>query len=218
MKTKLILIVAAICMSAVTFAQVGRPAFGLRAGVNFQNLNGKDENDDNLENDLKTGFHVGVTGDIPFAQDFYIQPGLLYSTKGAKIEGSDVKVNIGYLEIPINLLYKPLLGEGRLLMGFGPYVAFGINGKLKNDNAEEDIKFSSEVSATDPDPDFTIKRFDAGANLLFGYEFTQRLSAQLNAQLGLLNIAPEYTDTPNIDVERGTIKNTGFGVSLGYKF
>jgi hypothetical protein len=214
MKTKLILIVAAICMSAVTFAQVGRPAFGLRAGVNFQNLNGKDENDDNLENDLKTGFHVGVTGDIPFAQDFYIQPGLLYSTKGAKIEGSDVKVNIGYLEIPINLLYKPLLGEGRLLMGFGPYVAFGLNGKVKGDDAEYDIEFDKETSVTDPD--FTIKRFDAGANLLFGYEFTQRLSAQLNAQLGLLNMAPEYADAPNLDP--GTIKNTGFGVSLGYKF
>jgi hypothetical protein len=214
MKTKLILIVAALCMSAATYAQVGRPAFGLRAGVNFQNLNGKDENDDNLENDLKLGFHVGVTGDIPFAQDFYIQPGLLYSTKGAKIEGSDVKVNIGYLEIPINLLYKPLLGEGRLLMGFGPYVAFGLNGKVKGDNAEYDIEFDNETSVIDPD--FTIKRFDAGANLLFGYEFTQRLSAQLNAQLGLLNMAPDYSDAPNIDP--GTIKNTGFGVSLGYKF
>jgi hypothetical protein len=214
MKTKIMLMAATLLISAACVAQVGRPAFGLRAGVNFQNLNGKDNDGDRLENDLKLGFNAGITADLPVATDFYIQPGLLYSTKGAKIEGDNVKVNISYLEIPINLLYKPVLGEGRLLMGFGPYVAFGINGKVKGDDNSYDIEFDNETSIADPD--VTLKRFDAGANLLFGYEFTPRVSAQLNAQLGLVNIAPDFTDAPNIDP--GTLKNTGFGVSLGYKF
>ena len=52
-------------------------AFGVRAGVNFQNINGKDANDDKLENDLITAFHAGVQVDIPIAPQFYFQPGLL---------------------------------------------------------------------------------------------------------------------------------------------
>ena len=31
--------------------------------------------------------------------------------------------------MPLNFLYKPMLGQGRLLMGFGPYVALGVGGK-----------------------------------------------------------------------------------------
>ncbi len=213
MKTRLVLLAAALVVSFTAFSQVGRPSFGIRAGVNFQNLNGKDSDDDRLENSLKVGFNVGVVGEVPIAEDFYIQPGVLYSTKGAKLDVSNDKVNIGYIEIPINLLYKPVLGEGRLLMGFGPYVAFGINGKIKGDGVDEKIKFDSETSITEFAP-LTLKRFDAGANLLFGYEFTQRLSAQLNAQLGLVNIYPDITGLPT---DLGTLKNTGFGISLGYR-
>lgn len=217
MKTRIIIAAIALLASSQTYAQMGKPSFGLRAGVNFQNLNGKDANDDRLENSLKVGFNAGVTADIPVADELFIQPGVLYSTKGAKVDvGNDnAKVNIGYIEIPINLLYKPLLGQGHLLMGFGPYVAFGVNGKVSGGGFEDDIKFDSEVTAADyfANP-FILKRFDAGANLLFGYEFTQRLSAQLNAQLGLVNINPKISGAGS---DPGTLKNTGFGVSLGYK-
>lgn len=208
----------AMLVCFASYAQMGRPSFGLRAGVNFQNLNGKDANDDKLENKLKLGFNVGVNAEIPVAHEFYVQPGVLYTTKGAKLDdngGNDAKVNIGYIEIPINLLYKPALGQGSLLMGFGPYVAFGINGQYKSDLGDADINFANEVNASNFG-DFTIKRFDAGANLLFGYEINRQLSAQLNAQLGLLNLAPELSGAGNTDL--GTIKNTGFGVSLGYRF
>jgi hypothetical protein len=45
-------------------------SFGLRAGVNFQNINGRDENDDKLKNDLLTGFNIGVNAEIPVGVDF----------------------------------------------------------------------------------------------------------------------------------------------------
>jgi hypothetical protein len=56
---------------------------------------------------------------------------------------------------------------------------------------------------------------DAGANFLFGYEFANKVSFQLNAQLGLLKINPEYEGTTN---DQTSAKNTGFGFSIGYKF
>ncbi len=83
MKTKNIFaVVIATLFSTVVFAQ-SKTSFGIRAGVNFQNLNGKDLNDDKLENKLKTGFNAGVNAEIPVGIDFYLQPGLLFSTKGS---------------------------------------------------------------------------------------------------------------------------------------
>jgi hypothetical protein len=205
--------------------EVGRTTFGVRAGINFQNINGEYENGDKIKNDLVTRFHLGVNAEIPVAPDFYFQPGLLFTTKGTK--GSDQflgqslegKLNLSYLELPLNFLYKPVLGSGKLLVGFGPYVAYGIGGKLKlasgAQDEDVDVKFKNNVNSSDPDDRIYFKPFDAGANILFGYEFSNKLSAQLNAQLGLVNINSKYEGAPDNDAKA---KNTGFGVSLGYRF
>ena len=72
-----------IALGSTAVAQE-RTTFGIRAGVNFQNINGEDEQGRDLDNKLKTGFHVGVNAEIPVAPEFYLQPGVLFSTKGAK--------------------------------------------------------------------------------------------------------------------------------------
>ena len=203
----------------------GGTSFGLRAGVNFQNINGRDENDDKLKNDMLIGFNVGINAEIPVGIDFYFQPGLLYSIKGAKsnddIPGQSFKttLKISYLEVPLNFLYKPLLGTGHLILGFGPYVGFGIGGKATYEgggsNLTEKIKFQKTVKSSDPDDVVYIRPMDAGANMLVGYEFGNRVSFQLNTQLGLTKINPEYEGASN---DKTSAKNTGFGFSLGYRF
>ena len=216
MKVKSIIIAMAVLLTAGTLqAQtMGRTMFSVRGGVNFQNLNGKDADGDKLENKLKTGFHLGVDAAVPVAPEFYIQPGVLFSTKGAKSDDGDVTTNISYIEVPINLLYRPMLGTGHLVLGFGPYVAFGIGGNVDVDGNKTDIKFANEITVTEALSDPYMKRFDAGANIFFGYEFSSRIYTQVNAQLGLVNIKPEIQD---IDDE-STLKNTGFGLSVGYRF
>ena len=131
-------------------------SFGLRAGVNFQNINGKNENGDNLSNKLVPRFHIGANVELPVATDFYLQPGLLFSTKGAKAEemvGGQMmteKINLSYLEVPVNFLYKPVLGKGKLLLGFGPYIAFGLGGKVKSEglgqSSNTTVKFKNNNS------------------------------------------------------------------------
>ena len=49
----------------------------------------------------------------------------------------DPTLNLSYIEIPVNLLYKPVVGNGKLLLGFGPYIAYGIGGKYKTDGDEQ---------------------------------------------------------------------------------
>jgi len=181
-------------------------------GMNFQNINGEQLGKD-LDNKLKIGFLLGVNAEIPFADDFYFQPGLQFAVKGAKIE--DDKVNLNYLELPLNFLYKPLLGDGHLILGFGPYLAYGIGGTVKSDDGDYDVKFSGDVTPTDVLKYYCAKPFDAGANIFFGYEFSNRISFQLNTQLGFINMTPKVDGN---EIKDTSMKNTGFGFSVGFRF
>ena len=212
---------AALLFSTALSAQsttydAGRTTFGIRAGVNFQNINGKIASGNTMENDIATGFHAGVNAEVPLGVGFYLQPGVLYSQKGTEFS-NDNQIKLNYIEVPVNFVYKPVLGTGRMLLGFGPYVGFGIGGKVKGSNTEREVSFNNNANTSSiPTPEAGLyKTVDAGANFLAGYEFARNLSFQVNAQLGLLNINPEYTG-PTTDQSRW--RNTGFGVSLGYRF
>jgi hypothetical protein len=207
---------------AMQAQDVARTTFGVRAGVNFQNFNGKDSQGDKLKNDMIVGFHAGVNVEIPVAPDFVLQPGLLFSVKGAKTtrEGLSGKVNVDYIELPVNFIYKPALGNGRLLLGLGPYLAYGVGGKIKvsgsGTDSEKSIKFENNLSESQVlDDEFYLRPLDAGANLLAGYEFAFGISVQLNAQLGLLKVNPGYDGDSE---DKSSVKNTGFGISVGYRF
>ncbi len=226
MKTRIISFLAIVMLTGtMAFGQDTGMRFGILGGVNFQNLNGKDYNGDKLENDMLIGFHAGVNVQIPIAPEFYFQPGLLFSTKGAK-SVTDVlgttyttTVNLSYVELPLNLVYKGALGSGFVLVGFGPYVGYGIAGKVKTEGGiialDNDIEFKNVVELGDPLTVPYFKAFDAGANVFAGYEMAGGLFFQLNAQLGMLNINPEDKRIPD---DKTSVKNTGFGLSLGYRF
>jgi hypothetical protein len=215
MKRKILCMAAAGFIALGSYAQemtvnAGRTTFGLRAGVNFQNINGKDRAGNELENNLSTGFHAGVNAEIPVGTGFYFQPGVLYSMKGSKW-ANDAHIKLGYVEIPVNFIYKPVLGTGNMVLGFGPYVAFGVNGTVEDPGGNSaDVDFNKELDLSNLSPQF--KPIDAGANLLAGYEFNNKLSVQLNAQLGLVNVNSDFPNDPT------RWRNTGWGLSLGYRF
>jgi len=219
MKTRLISVLVALMLTA-TFATAqdnGKMSFGILGGLNFQNLNGKDIVGDKLENDMKIGYHIGANVRIPIAPEFYFQPGILFSTKGAKDNSTSPAntINLSYIEMPLNLVYKGLLGQGYIILGLGPYFGYGIMGSVKSDDATTDIEFTNTVEITDPLTVPYFKAFDAGGNLFFGYELANGISAQMNVQLGMVKINPEYKI---LSEDKSSIKNTGFGFSLGYRF
>lgn len=201
-------------------------SFGIRAGVNLQKIYGDDFMGNKLTNDFTTGFHAGINADLFVSEGFYLQPGLLYSTKGAKRETTSIQYtqHISYIELPLNVLFKPELGGGKLLLGAGPYAAYGIAGKSKTkagDAAVElDAKFKNKISAAEYattllNAAYYLKPFDFGGNVLIGYELNSGFSLQLNGQLGLSQINPEVD---GVAADKGKWKNVGFGASLGYRF
>ncbi len=221
---KLRFILLAAAMLTVFAVQMNAQGLGLRAGVNFQNINGKNAFGDQLSNDLITGYHFGLIGEAQIAPAFLFQSGLLYSVKGAKSTddllpgvNATTTVKTGYLEVPLHLVFKPMLGNGHIILGLGPYVAFGLNGKATYDIAGKEgdfkVKFQKTVDANDNEENFYMRRLDAGGNLFFGYEFAGGLSVQLNTQLGMIKVNPDYDD--NDDDTKWN--NTGFGVSAMYR-
>ncbi|NTW25346.1 MAG: PorT family protein [Lentimicrobium sp.] len=227
MKTRFLsLIMMLILTGTIASAQsTDKLSFGLLGGVNFQNLNGKDMNGDKLTNDMIVGFHAGVNVQIPIAPQFYFQPGLLFSTKGAKNEYSVLGVNIisttklSYIEMPLNLVYKAQLGNGFFMLGFGPYIGYGISGNVVTEGGDlsldQDIEFVNVVETSDNQTVPYYKAFDVGGNIFAGYETAGGLFAQFNTQLGMVKINPEYKILTD---DESSVKNTGFGLSLGYRF
>jgi hypothetical protein len=208
MKTKIFTIALILSLSASfalgQAAEKGKTSFGVLGGINFQNLNGKFSSGDKLANDMLLGYHAGVNLQIPIVPEFYFQPGLMFAVKGAKntttIFGTEFtdKTKLNYIEMPLNLVYKGALGNGFIMIGFGPYLAYGISGKQIIEGGSVTLERGVDYDA-----------FDAGGNIFAGYEMASGLFLQLDTQLGMVNINPD--DEP-------TTKNTGFGLSLGYRF
>jgi hypothetical protein len=216
MNSKVLLLALTTTVFVLGVKAQTKTTFGVRAGINFQNLNGKDVAGNDLDTKIKTGINLGVNAEIPVAPDFYVQPGILFSTKGAK-DKTYRKVNyrLSYIEIPINLLFKPELGSGKLLLGFGPYVAFAVGGSYTDANGNKrDYEFDNKITAAEAYAKPYVKRMDFGGNLLAGYELSSKLSVQLNAQLGMVNISPKIEGI----TDKSKAKNTGFGLSVGYRF
>jgi len=232
MKTKLfsLLLIFLFSTSLIKAQDDPKVGFGIIGGLNLQTITGKDYYGEKIDNGLVFGFHAGVNANIHIASDYYFQPGLLFSTKGGKEiyeqypgksnpnEVTDI-TKLNYIEMPLNFLYRPVLGEGHMLLGFGPYIALGIGGKGTSEGSylgdHFDVKFKNPVPSDSEENTGYFRPLDAGANIFFGYEMNFGMFFQLNAQLGMLKVNSEYEDR---DDDETNLKNTGFGLSIGYRF
>ena len=223
MRTKIMYVVfMLVFITSAGIAQNSKTSLAILGGVNFQNFTGKDFNGNSLDNDLILGFHAGINAQIPIAPEFYFQPGLLFSTKGSENTEAGITstYNLSYVEVPLNLVYKGALGSGFIMVGLGPYVAYGITGKSTHEGpgsieVKRDVKFQNDVELDDSFTNTYIKPLDIGGNIFAGYEMASGIFIQLNSHLGLVKINPDDKRLPDGET---SINNIGFGLSLGYRF
>jgi hypothetical protein len=209
MKTlmKLLIVIIALTTTLESFAQI---KFGVKGGLNFAKVLDK-TNNRTYSDDYKSkiGFHLGATAEYSISEKFAIESGLLFSTKGFKMENSvPASISLNYLEVPINAIYKIELSSAKILIIAGPYLGYALSGKIKasepilGDN--EDSKEQKLEIGTD------IKALDFGLNVGTGVEIKD-ITASLQYGYGLANLSFHS------EIET-KFKNRVLGISIGYKF
>lgn len=191
MKKLLLLTTSLIFVQITTYAQL---RFGLTGGLQSSKINisasGLRVNTSGL-----FGAHVGGVAEYAVNDNVFIRPELLLSFKGGALrDGVDsYKLNLTYIELPIQGIYKYEVGSGKLVGGVGPYFGFLLGGK----DDDEPIKVGTD-----------IKGLDVGLRLLGGYELTDKnLGINLFYNSGLANINP---------ISGATIRNSTIGLSVTY--
>jgi len=210
MKKFFIVLLVAVLTANYAQAQL---TFGARAGLNLTNLYQKNEKGEKEGLNWKTGFQIGVVADYALLEDLSIQPGILFATQGAKSEISllgyktKIEFNLNYLQIPINLQYKYDLDNMTLLFQAGPYLGYGVGGKMKIEMSEGGTSVSSSEKikfGSGDDADF--RAFDFGLGLGAGLKFGN-IQAVLGYNLGIVKLDPD------IDM-----KNIGLALTVTYLF
>jgi len=207
-----------------------KPAAFVKAGVNFSNIT--ITNDGSVDdNKMLTGFHAGIQGDIPFLPILSLQPGIFFTTKGAKTQfgqPSDANyykatTNPMYVEVPVNMVFKAPVGdESKFYVGAGPYVAVGVAGKNKINGKVLGQSFTSEKtiewSNDDPTTGFEenagfgiMRRFDYGLNGTIGVEGRKAI-VSVNYGYGLAKL--QSGDNSSADEKN---KHRVISVSIGFR-
>jgi hypothetical protein len=195
MKTfSLRLLLTTLFVSTVLFSSA-QIKVGPIAGLNLSNMSG--DNDD--DNAMKMGFHVGAMVDIGISDNFIVNPGVVYSLKGTQSdENSDIKLNASYIEIPILAKYRL---ESGLNFFAGPYIGLLMSAKVTDGDNDLDIKDQMEST-------------DFGLNVGLGFDLESGLGFSAQYGMGLSSVAK----TPEGSTEDVDLKNSNIGISVRYMF
>ncbi len=160
-----ILIIAVFFIAGISASQAQAIKFGVKAGANFANLDG-----DNVDTSTYTSFHFGALLELNVFQNFSIQPELMYSSQGAKVnEEAFDKIEYNYVTVPV--LAKFYLITDKLSLEAGPQFSFMVNENV-------------------PDQ-FRTKSFDFAAVGGLGFNITENFFAQARYVVGLTDTSKD---------------------------
>ncbi|MBD9178467.1 MAG: PorT family protein [Odoribacter splanchnicus] len=230
---KKIVMLAVMAAGMVFSATAQESGFGIRASLNLSNVNNKydgevasGESKSDYEYDFKNrvGFNIGLIYDWGISESFYIQPGLYFTTRGAKIEESEEdykyeeKWKLNYLQIPILASYRIALTDNvKWHINAGPYLAIGVGGKVKweetydGDTDKGDYKAFGTANEDSDEEKGGLKRFDAGLSFGTGVSIN-KFYIGLTYDLGLVNAADKDT------WKDYKMRNRNFSIGVGYNF
>jgi hypothetical protein len=214
--------------------------FGIQLGGLMSNMNSEDYKPGGWIEDWKVSPRYGFTGgillEIKLARMFSLQPGLSFTMKGCVREGYwdlvsasnetvmfedayiEEKMNTSYLELPFHFVFNIPVNRHYFNIGIGPYLAYGIKGKIKSHYTYEgeDIDDRMIESALESDlfsgDQKMYNPLDYGLSGFVGVAFYDRFLIRAGYSHGLSNISSdtEYLET--------NVKNNYLHLSLGLKF
>ena len=191
--------------------------YGLKGGFNGSTFSGTDSKG----SEYKAGFAAGAFLNFGLSENLSVQPELLYSQKGASIDGVTYitgtptapviktdgtgKTTLGYLDVPIMFRYATGDDGQGLFFEAGPQGSFVINQRsFLEDGGGKQIGSSS--TSTD-DLNKVVLGYVAG----LGY--------QLTSGLGLgIRYTGDVTQVEKDAVGASNIRNSVFQFQVGYAF
>jgi hypothetical protein len=229
MKKFLLLALLSVSMLP-TYAQT---SVGLIGGYNLVSIYPRNFEDQypNSKYSFRSGWRAGLITDHRLSKKLYLQPQLLLNSKGRDYkvpytqelpQELSSSIQLLYLELQANMVFKQQWGSGKFFVGAGPYIGRGIGGSEKRKGYVEingaktyfDAKYKAKFVNNRPIPE--DERFayfepnDVGLNFQTGYELKNGLFFNAVYSLGFTNLYHSPAD-PNP-------KHTYFGLSVGYFF
>lgn len=165
--------------------ETGASKFGIKGGINFSNLSTKEADKDKM----LTGFNIGLFARMPITKMFAIQPELYYTTKGAQVTYNGTFVdgtaqfNLNYIEMPLFFVVNV---TENFNIHFGPYIAYLVDGKVKNKSNTDLFNFEDNISTED------YNKVDAGLAAGAGLDFGA-FSLGARYTYGLTKVGKERT-------------------------
>ena len=187
------IILTAVAVLAFAFSNAQQTRFGIKGGLNIATIGGADYAD------ALIGVQLGGFAEIKIAKKFAIQPELLFSMQGAKMDypgnAVDYDVNLNYINIPVLAKYY----------------------FTKNWSVEAGPQLGLLVSSDNIDNERTV---DLGFNIGGGYNFTYNFSVGIRYTAGLSDIFDnDYNDEEDFeDYLDSRRTNNVFAITAAYKF
>jgi len=200
-------IVLIFCLSMAFLSAQAQIYPGIKVGGNLSNLTFYGPSapvfPDNYYQ-VKPGLQAGIFAQMRFEPYFYLQPELIWISKGSQVLEDFVSTNrtnfnLNYLSLPLLAIYKP---SDNLGLEFGPEFSYLLSTRVNNQNLQEFLDFQDvDVSLT--------------AGIL--YEFEKMLFIDFRFSFGLFNVEQfAFTDNSGNPIDTQRTRNTSFQISLGY--
>lgn len=211
---KTILLLSLIITTSISFAQT--LGIGIKGGINLSTVSFNVPSPYILQSKLGTltGYQIGGLLNIGF-KHIEIQPGISFSTKGytttnqlyssyGEVVGTSTStITLNYMEVPVNLLYHTRVSNSASIhIGGGPYLGYGLSGKIVNETYSANIVFTNNPSLTTP----SFRNPDYGMNILTGIKLKNKIIIDAGYGFGMANLG--YNST--------TIHNRVASFSVGY--
>lgn len=208
----------------------------VKGGVNFNSLSLSVSGEDAEENPTEglkgsVGFHLGASYEIPVNDLFSVEAGLLFDTRGFKIEitqendffKSESKGSMNFYSFNIPVVAKvkfPVSDNIKLFAQAGLYAEILLSGK-ENSESTRTFKSTGETRTQKNSESVKFGKYTEEGEEIegpsrFGYGLTFGAGAEINKfvlQLGYDLGLKDYDQNENISQ-----KFNAFKVSVGYKF
>ena len=236
---KIASILALVFLTIVSSAQSLIPVkYGIKVGLNFSNLNITPAIDGvkPTDNSSQMGIAAGFIVHIPLSDEWFINPEVLYSQKGASFNYAfthDYEINqrdeyktnnqvtLSYVELNPTISYK---ATDKLALNFGPSVSFLIGEDITPQDLERDNANTAHILT---DGLVETASLDVGLNLGISYFFTEHFFVDSRVYTGFIEVA-SATQPYEIFIVNGsqlytpepayTLKNSAIVLSLAYLF